>query len=191
MPSHFFAYMARMRLIRRWTLMHTTREENDQEHSLQVAMVAHALAALHNQNGGGVDEGKVTLMAIYHEAAEVITGDLAAPIKYFNPGIRDAFKGIERIASEKLASYLPERLQPVYRPFLFPEEGSIEWRLVKAADKISSYVKCVEECGAGNREFERARVALKAEIDAIELPEVGYFMETFVPSFALSLDGLD
>ena len=154
LQHHFYAYMARMKLIKRWGLRHNTREENDQEHSLQVAMIAHALATYKNRRyGGDVDVEKVLLYALYHEAAEVITGDLASPIKYFNPGIRDAYKEIERMASEKLLDYLPADFQEDFRELLFPDEGSYEWRIVKAADRISAYVKCLEEYGFGNREF--------------------------------------
>ena len=148
MQHHFYAYMARMKLIKRWGLRHNTREENDQEHSLQVAMIAHALATYKNRRyGGNVDVEKVLLYALYHEAAEVITGDLASPIKYFNPGIRDAYKEIERMASEKLLDYLPADFQEDFRELLFPDEESYEWRIVKAADRISAYVKCLEEYG--------------------------------------------
>ena len=145
---HFYAYMSRMKLIRRWGLRRNTCPENDAEHSLQVAMIAHCLAVIHNTRyGGHVDVGRVVILGVYHEAAEVVTGDLAAPIKYFNPGIKTAFKQIERMASEQLMGYLPEDLKPEYAPLLFPREDSLEWRLVKAADKISAYVKCEEEAG--------------------------------------------
>ena len=153
MSSHFYAYMARMKHIKRWGLRRSTREENDQEHSLMVAMIAHALAVIANTRyGGAIDVGSVVTLAIYHEAAEVITGDLASPIKYFNPGIKDAFKTIEQLASEQLLNYLPEDLQQTYQPLLFPDETSKEWKLVKAADKISAYLKCLEELGCGNDE---------------------------------------
>ncbi len=192
MPSHFYAYMARMKFIKRWGLRRNTREENDQEHSLQVAMIAHALCMLRNTRyGGQADVGKAAVLAIYHEAAEVITGDLASPIKYFNPGIREAYKAIERLAGEKLVSYLPQDLQESYRPILFPDPQCLEWRIVKAADKISAYLKCLEELGYGNEEFVKAEKAILAEIRANPLPEVGDFMREFAPSFALTLDALN
>lgn len=192
MASHFYAYMARMKFIKRWGLRRNTREENDQEHSLQVAMIAHALCAIrHTRYGGGVDTGKAVTLAIYHEAAEVITGDLASPIKYFNPGIKEAFKGIERLATRKLMSYLPEDLRPAYQPLLLPDEESLEWRVVKAADKISAYLKCLEELGYGNDEFVKAEKTILAEIQASTLPEVADFMGEFAPSFALTLDALN
>lgn len=192
MQHHFYAYMARMKLIKRWGLRHNTREENDQEHSLQVTMIAHALAMYKNRRyGGNVDVEKVLLYALYHEAAEVITGDLASPIKYFNPGIRDAYKEIERMASEKLLEYLPEDMQEDFRALLFPDEESYEWRIVKAADRISAYVKCLEEYGYGNREFLTAQENIRASISQMNMPEAEDFMREFAPSFMLPLDALN
>ena len=192
MQHHFYAYMARMKLIKRWGLRHNTREENDQEHSLQVTMIAHALAMYKNRRyGGNVDVEKVLLYALYHEAAEVITGDLASPIKYFNPGIRDAYKSIERMASEKLLEYLPEDMQGDFRALLFPDEESCEWRIVKAADRISAYVKCLEEYGYGNREFLTAQENIRASISRMNMPEAEDFMREFAPSFMLPLDALN
>lgn len=192
MQHHFYAYMARMKLIKRWGLRHNTREENDQEHSLQVTMIAHALAMYKNRRyGGNVDVEKVLLYALYHEAAEVITGDLASPIKYFNPGIRDAYKSIERMASEKLLEYLPEDMKEDFRALLFPDEESCEWRIVKAADRISAYVKCLEEYGYGNREFLTAQENIRASISQMNMPEAEDFMREFAPSFMLPLDALN
>ncbi len=192
MQHHFYAYMARMKLIKRWGLRHNTREENDQEHSLQVAMIAHALATYKNRRyGGNVDVEKVLLYALYHEAAEVITGDLASPIKYFNPGIRDAYKEIERMASEKLLDYLPADFQEDFRELLFPDEESYEWRIVKAADRISAYVKCLEEYGFGNREFLTAQENVRASVSQMNMPEAEDFMREFAPSFMLPLDALN
>ena len=192
MQHHFYAYMARMKLIKRWGLRHNTREENDQEHSLQVTMIAHALAMYKNRRyGGNVDVEKVLLYALYHEAAEVITGDLASPIKYFNPGIRDAYKSIERMASEKLLEYLPEDMKEDFRALLFPDEESCEWRIVKAADRISAYVKCLEEYGYGNREFLTAQENIRASVSQMDMPEAEDFMREFAPSFMLPLDALN
>ncbi len=192
MQHHFYAYMARMKLIKRWGLRHNTREENDQEHSLQVTMIAHALAMYKNRRyGGNVDVEKVLLYALYHEAAEVITGDLASPIKYFNPGIRDAYKEIERMASEKLLEYLPEDMKEDFRALLFPDEESYEWRIVKAADRISAYVKCLEEYGYGNREFLTAQENIRASISQMNMPEAEDFMREFATSFMLPLDALN
>lgn len=190
--SHFYAYMARMRLIKRWSLRRSTIEENDQEHSLQVAMIAHALAVIGKRRLFRVyDEELLLKLAIYHEAAEVITGDLASPIKYFNPGISKAFKEIERLATNKLMGYLPEDLRPEFEPILFPDEVSGEWKLVKAADKICAYLKCVEELSLGNREFATAESDIRQALAAMNLPEVDEFMREFAPSFSMPLDQLD
>lgn len=190
--SHFYAYMARMKYVKRWNLRRNTREENDQEHSLQVAMIAHALAVIRKKRyGGEVDMEKVMLMAVYHEAPEVITGDVATPIKYFNPGVKDAFKAIERIASEKLLSYLPEDLREDYEPWLLPDENSPEWKLVKAADRISAYLKCIEEEGYGNAEFTAAKQSIANSIETMNVPEAEVFLREFAPSFALPLDALN
>ena len=192
MHSHFYAYMARMKLIRRWSLRRNTREENDQEHSLQVAMISHALAVIRNRRyGGSVNIEKVMLLAVYHEAPEVITGDIATPIKYFNPKIKNSFKAIERMASEQLLDYLPEDLRSEYEPLLLPDEATEEWKLVKAADKISAYLKCLEEEGYGNQEFLAAKQNIESSIRALGLPEVNDFMDQFAPSFMLPLDGLN
>lgn len=192
MHSHFYAYMARMKLIRRWSLRRNTREENDQEHSLQVAMISHALAVIRNKRyGGSINIEKVMLLATYHEAPEVITGDIATPIKYFNPKIKNSFKAIERMASEQLLDYLPEDLRGEYEPLLLPDEETEEWKLVKAADKISAYLKCLEEEGYGNQEFMAAKQNIESAIRALNLPEVNDFMDQFAPSFMLPLDGLN
>lgn len=191
-PSHFFAYMARLRLIRRWSLRRNTVGENDAEHSLMVAMIAHGLAVMRNERyGGHVDENKVATLAIYHEAAEVITGDLPSPIKYFNPAIRDEFKEIERLATDQLHSYLPADMRAAYDPLLRPDETSEEWLLVKAADKLSAYIKCVEESGYGNNEFRQAEINILREIHEMKIPEAEEFLEEFAPSFALPLDALN
>lgn len=190
--SHFYAYMARMKYVRRWNLRRNTRDENDQEHSLQVAMIAHALAVIRKKRyGGSIDMERVMLLAVYHEAPEVITGDVATPIKYFNPGVKDAFKDIERIASEKLLSYLPADLREEYEPWLLPDEASPEWRLVKAADRISAYLKCIEEEGYGNAEFSAAKLSIAKSIEEMGVPEAEDFLREFAPSFALPLDALN
>lgn len=189
---HFLAYMSRMKLIRRWSLMRNVRSENDAEHSHQVAMIAHMLCLIRNRRyGGQVDAGRVLALATYHEAAEVITGDLSTPIKYFNPGIRKAFGEIEEMAEEKLLSYLPEDLKEDLRPWITQDRTREEWTLVKAADKISAYLKCVEEISCGNDEFRQAQIQLQEAIEAYDLPEVRDFMREFAPSFALSLDQLN
>lgn len=192
MQSHFYAYMARMKFVRRWNLRRNTLAENDQEHSLQVAMIAHALAVIRKKRyGGAVDLEKLMLLAVYHEAPEVITGDVATPIKYFNPGIKDAFKDIERIAAEKLLSYLPQDLQDAYGPLLIQDESTPEWRLMKAADRICAYLKCVEEESYGNNEFTSAKESILSSIKGLGVPETEDFLREFAPSFALPLDALN
>lgn len=190
--SHFFAYMARMRLINRWSLRRNTVQENDAEHSLIVSMIAHGLAVMRNERyDGKVDANKVAAMAMYHEAAEVITGDLPSPIKYFNPAIREEFKEIEQLASDQLRAYLPEDMRAAYEPLLCPDETTEEWKLVKAADKLSAYIKCVEEAGYGNDEFRQAQVNILLGIHEMNIPEAEDFLREFAPSFALPLDALN
>jgi 5'-deoxynucleotidase len=190
--SHLFAYLSRMKFIRRWGLMHNTYPENIQEHSLRVAMIAHALAVIRNRHfGGHVSAERAALLALYHDAGEVLTGDMPAPVKYFNPEIRTAYRGIEAAAHDRLFTMVPDTLKDDYRPLLFPADGDRpHWELVKAADKVCAYVKCLEEVAAGNNEFAKAEKALRAAVDALDLPEIRYFMETFAPSFRLTLDEL-
>ena len=191
--SHFFAYLARMKFIQRWGLMRNVSRENIQEHSLQTAMIAHNLAAVRNGlYGGDVDPQRVMLLAVYHEASEVITGDLATPIKYFNPEIKKAYKDIERVANQRLFSMLPDELKPTYESVLFPvPEDEEHWRIVKAADKLCAYLKCIEELKAGNLEFSKAERSIYRELTEMDRPEVKYFMDRFVPSFHLTLDELN
>ncbi len=190
---NFFAYMARMKLINRWSLMNSNDNENIAEHSMQTAQIAHAIAVIKNLKfGGTVNVDRVTTLALYHEAAEVITGDLPTPIKYFNPQIRSAFKDIEMIASEKLLTMLPEELRDTYRDIVIQDENSYEHILVKAADKISAYIKCIEEMRCGNKEFAKAEKSLKKEVESYYIyPEVKYFCETFLASFKMTLDELE
>ena len=185
---HFFAYMARMRYIDRWALMRNSYTENIQEHSHQVAILAHALAVLRNEYfGGQVDAGAVAVAALYHDASEILTGDLPTPIKYYNPDIRDAYKQVEAIACRKLTGMLPEKLRGLYADLLTPADPEVE-ELVKAADKISALIKCIEEDRMGNREFEMALRAQEAKVEAIDLPEVAYFRKEFMPAYYLTLD---
>ena len=190
MKSHFFAYMARMRFIQRWALMRNTAQENVQEHSHQVAVLAHALAVIRNEKfGGNVDAGQVAVAGLYHDASEILTGDMPTPIKYDNPAIRKAYKDVEAVAERKLLEMLPAELQEVYRPVLTGPGGEVE-QLVKAADKLSAYIKCVEELKAGNNEFREAAAQTRKALEEYDLPEVQYFMESFMDSFSLTLDEL-
>ena len=190
--SHFFAYLSRMKFIRRWGLMHSTYPENVQEHSLRVAQIAHALALVRNRMfGGRVSPERAAALALYHDVSEVLTGDLPSPVKEFNPEIKHAYHAIEAASKAKLLAMIPDALRPDYAPFLLPRDGDREHReLVTAADKLCAYLKCLEEMSAGNPEFAQAERALRRSVDGLGLPEVRYFLETFVPSFRLTLDEL-
>ena len=190
MRSHFFAYLSRMRFIQRWALMRNTAPENVQEHSHQVAVLAHALAVIQNEKfGGQVDPGAVAVAALYHDASEIFTGDMPTPIKYDNPAIQEAYKDVEKMAEQKLLGMLPSELREVYAPILtVPDE---ETRcLVKAADKLSAHIKCLEELKAGNLEFRQAAEQTRRALEGYGLPEVTYFIDTFLESFTLTLDEL-
>lgn len=191
--SHFFAYLCRMKFIRRWGLMHNLYPESIQEHSLRVALIAHALAVIRNRLfGGSVNPERTATLALFHDAGEVFTGDLPAPVKYFNPEIKTAYKAIEASAAGRLVWMLPEALRADYEPVFHPGEADREHgRLVAAADKLCAYLKCLEEGAAGNREFAKAEKTLRSVVEGFDLPEVRYFLETFVPSFRLTLDELD
>ena len=190
MKSHFFAYISRMRFIQRWALMRNTAAENVQEHSHQVAVLAHALAVIRNEKFGGlVDAGAVAVAALYHDASEILTGDMPTPIKYDNPAIRKAYKDVEAVAERKLVEFLPPELQESYREIVSPVDGEIEV-LVKAADKLSAHIKCLEELKAGNNEFREAAAQTRKALEEYDLPEVRYFMNTFLDSFTLTLDEL-
>jgi 5'-deoxynucleotidase len=194
--SHFFAYLSRMKFIKRWGLMRNTYSENVQEHSLRVAQIAHALALIRNRKfDGDVNPERVAVLALYHDAGEVLTGDLPSPIKYFNPDIRESYHAIEASAAKRLLTMVPDDLAKDYESVLSPGEEDDERErahqvIVKAADKICAFLKCLEETSAGNREFAKAENALERTVLAIDLPEVKYFLETFVPSFRLTLDEL-
>ena len=188
----FYAYFDRMKFIRRWQLMRSTREENIMEHSQSVAVLAHALAVIRNElYGGSVDIGKTVLYAIYHETSEVMTGDLPTPVKYYNRSISGAYKDLERHACEKMAGMLPEPLRGKLSPYILADETSEEYRLVKAADRPSAYIKCLEELRSGNSEFARAKKSIEEDLHARKLPEVEYFFEHFVPAFHMTLDELE
>lgn len=191
--SHFFAYLSRMKNIQRWGLMRNTVPENIQEHSHQVAVIAHGLAVIRNRRfNGTVDAERVAVLATFHDASEVITGDLATPIKTFNPEIKTAYKEIEGIAAERLLSMLPEELQEDYESIFRPREDDAElWDLVKAADKLCAYLKCIEERKMGNQSFEKAEQTIREQLEASSQPEIGYFLTHYAPSFSLTLDELN
>ena len=190
MSDHFFPMIARMRYIDRWGLMRNTQSENIQEHSHMVAVLAHALAVIRNRYfGGRVDPGAVAVAALYHDASEIITGDMPTPIKYDNPDIKAAYKAVERVAEQKLLSMLPEELRGDYETIITIPDSEIK-ALVKAADKLSAYLKCVEELKAGNLEFKKAKEQTYAALQEQQTPELKYFMEHFLEGFELTLDEL-
>ena len=171
MAHHFFALISRMRYIGRWGLMRNTFEENIQEHSHMVAVLAHALAVIRRDVfGGDIDPGQAAVLALYHDAPEILTGDLPTPVKYYTPEIRDAYREVETVSARRLPPLLPHALRP--------------------ADKLSAYIKCVEELKAGNSEFRQAAEQTRQALEASPLPEVGYFLEHFMPGFELTLDEL-
>lgn len=192
MRHDFYAYIDRMKYIKRWQLMRSTREENIMEHSQSVALLAHALVTIHNDVfGGKADVLKTVLYAVYHETSEVMTGDLPTPIKYYNKGIHDAYKALEKNACEKMVAMLPDEMQQGIAPFVLADEQSAEYRLVKAADRFSAYIKCAEEIRSGNSEFVKAKKSIEEDLHSRNMPEIEYFFEHFIPSFELSLDELE
>lgn len=192
MHSHFFAYLARMKFIKRWGLMKNTMPENIQEHSLQTAMIAHMLAVLRNvRYGGHVDPERAAVLAMYHDVSEVFTGDMPTPVKYFNEDIRAMYGTIEQAAVEKLFATLPADLRDAYRAYILTPEEDPLWELAKAADTLSAYLKCVEERTAGNPEFDEAYATIRKKLEASPVPEVHDFLAIFAPSFTLTLDALN
>ena len=192
MRHDFYAYMDRMKYIKRWQLMRSTRDENIMEHSQSVAMLAHALVTIHNDVfGGNADVLKTVLYAMYHETSEVMTGDLPTPIKYYNKSIHGAYKELERSACEKIVATLPEEMRGGISPYILADEDSVEYKLVKAADRLAAYIKCAEEMRSGNTEFEKARKSIEDDLRSRKMPEVEYFFEHFVKSFGYSLDELE
>ena len=187
----FFAYLSRLRLIHRWSLMRTTVPENDAEHSLQVAMIAHAIAIIaRDRYGKDVDPEHVLSLAVYHDATEVMTGDLPTPVKYHSDELRGAYHRLEELSADRLLALLPEDLQPAFTPYMKQASG-YEHTLVKAADRISACIKCMEEQRAGNREFDYAAENIRDSIAAIDLPEVKDFLTDFLPAFDMTLDELN
>lgn len=189
--NHFFAYLDRMKLIHRWGLMRNTVPENDMEHSMQTALIAHGLAVLGKARyQREVDPEHVVMLAMYHDVSEVITGDLPTPVKYKTPSIQDAYSELEAHAKQQLLDMLPDDLRPHFAAYVQPDESSYEWKLVKSADRISAYLKCIEEEKMGNRDFAQAKATIQQSIAMNDLPEVQAFMREFVPSFSLSPDEL-
>ena len=190
MENSFFALISRMRYIGRWGLMRNSEPENVQEHSHMVAVLAHALALIRREVlGVPCDPERCAALALYHDASEILTGDLPTPIKYHSREISSAYHEVERLAAERLLAMLPEVLRPAYAPLLTGGTAG-EHALVKAADKLSAYIKCVEERKAGNNEFRSAERQTRAALEDMALPEVAYFLETCMPAFEKTLDEL-
>lgn len=192
MNKNFYALISRMKFINRWALMRNTREETLSEHSLEVAVVAHALVLLHNRRfGGKLNAERTAVLGIFHDAPEILTGDMPTPVKYYSESVRDAYKTVESNACRTILEMLPDDLKDDYRPFFFPEEADAElWRFVKAADKLCALTKCIEENKAGNSEFEKAAETTLRAIKALDLPEAECFLNEFIPGYRLTLDEL-
>ena len=187
----FFAFLSRMRYISRWGLMRNTVPENIQEHSLDVAVIAHALVVIRNTYyNGQLDASRAALFGIFHDASEIFTGDMPTPVKHFNPNFKKSFHQLEDRARRKLLAMLPSEMSKEYEPLFFFDDQQEYAALVKAADKIAALAKCIEEEKSGNLEFRRARAEHEENLSASPLPEVRYFMEKFLPGYRLSLDEL-
>jgi 5'-deoxynucleotidase len=190
MSYSFFAYIFRMRYIARWALMRNTRTENVEEHSYEVAVLAHALAVIgRDVYGKDLDPDKAAVFALFHDAPEIVTGDMPTPIKYFNPEIKNAYQQVETVAQDKLLSMLPPELVPAYEPLVRESDDAIR-PYVKAADKLAAWLKCQEELKAGNTEFKRAADETRAALESMGMEEVNWFMEQLGGAFQLTLDDL-
>ncbi len=188
----FFAMMARMKYIERWALMRNSRQENISEHSLEVAMLAHGLAIISNEKcGGQLDVERIALMGLYHDANEIITGDMPTPVKYFDKDIKAAYKNVEDVANRTLIDKLPEYMKKYYDSVFFQRKSQEEdWKIVKAADKLSALIKCMEELRSGNQEFKTALETTRQALVDMKMKEVRIFMEEFLPAYDLTLDEL-
>ena len=190
MSYNFFAYISRMRYIERWSLMRNSLPENIQEHSHMVAVLAHALGVIRRDVfNKPCDADKCAAAALYHDCSEILTGDLPTPIKYHSPDIMAAYKEVEKLAAEKLLNTLPAELRSAFSGYVHEEDEEVK-AIVKAADKLSAYIKCIEERKAGNNEFLSAEKQTREILENSPHPEVRYFMENFIPAFELTLDEL-
>ncbi len=190
MSYNFFAYISRMRYIERWSLMRNSLPENIQEHSHMVAVLAHALGIIRRDIfRRPCDADKCAAAALYHDCSEILTGDLPTPIKYHSPEIMAAYKEVEKLAAEKLMDTLPQELRAAFSGYMYEDDAEVK-EIVKAADKLSAYIKCIEERKAGNNEFLSAEKQTRAKLEENSLPELKYFLENFIPAFELTLDEL-
>ena len=191
MSYPFFAYLSRLKLISRWSLMRNTQPENDAEHSLQVAMIAHAIAVIgKNRYHRDVNPEHVLALAVYHDATEVMTGDLPTPVKYHSDELRGAYHRLEDLSADRLLALLPAEMEPSFAPYLKQAPG-YDRDIVKAADRISAYIKCMEEKRAGNRESDYAADNIHQSLESISWPEVKDFLLEFLPAFEMTLDELN
>ena len=191
MSHNFFAYLSRMRYIGRWSLMRNALPENIQEHSHEVAVIAHALGVIRRDVFGvACSPEEYAAVALYHDCSEILTGDLPTPIKYHSPEIIEAYRNVEALACDKLLATLPAELRAAFAPYLTGEKAERCHDLVKAADKLSAYIKCIEERKAGNNEFLSAEAQTRKLLEESHMPEVEYFLEHFIPAFELNLDEL-
>ena len=189
--NNFFGMLSRMKYINRWGLMHNNINENIAEHSLQVAIIAHGLAVIGNKRfGRNLNAEHIAMMGIMHDTTEIITGDLPTPIKYYAPEIRDAYKKVENIAANQLLKELPEDMQEAYEDILI-EDDSIEWKYVKAADKLSAYIKCIEEKNTGNTDFTKAEDTIRKALEDMQMEEIDVFIEEFLPAYVMTLDEIN
>lgn len=188
----FYAMLSRMKYIKRWSLMKNSSSENISEHSLEVSMLAHCLAVISKRRlGNNINVEKIALIGLYHDSTEIITGDLPTPIKYFNKSIQGSYKEIEKQAAERLLNMLPEDLREDYYDLFFPrEEEEYLWKLIKAADKLSALIKCIQEENAGNNEFISAKKSTYEILKKLDMEEVNIFIEEFLPSYTKTLDEL-
>lgn len=192
--SHFYAMLSRMKYINRWGLMNNTKYENLSEHSLQVAIIAHCLVLIHNKRfGGNLNAERASLLAVFHDATEIITGDMPTPIKYFNPEIKEAYQQIENTAGDKLVSLLPEDFKEDFEKIIkMNDEEDIKLKkFVKAGDRFSALIKCIDEMRMGNDEFRKAKETIESSIHDMNMPETEVFEKEFLPSFYLPLDEQD
>lgn len=188
--NHFYAMLSRMKYINRWGLMRNTRNENLCEHSLEVAFVAHALGIINNEvYGGNINAERLAILGMYHDVTEIITGDMPTPVKYYNPVIRNAYKEVEKVAGKQMLSGLSSEIRDRYESVLTETEEEKElWKYVKAADKISAYIKCLEERKTGNMDFADAEQTIYKAITDMHMDEVDYFMKEYIPAYMLTLD---
>lgn len=188
--KHFYAMLSRMKYINRWGLMRNTRNENLCEHSLEVAFIAHALGIINNEMfGGSLPAERLAILGMYHDVTEIITGDMPTPVKYYSPVIRGAYKEVETVAKDELLSSLPDKIGRRYSPLLLETDEEEElWKYVKAADKLSALIKCIEEQQMGNSDFAEARKTIENALKKMQLKEVDYYMEEFLPAYKMTID---